>query len=62
MQLYLAAHTFHAYNTVVMHRQQEKSNHQIHHGVITKNKTTQQEGQDNNDAQTHKEQKGARQC
>jgi hypothetical protein len=28
-----------AYNTTVTHRQQEKSNHQIHHGETTNDKT-----------------------
>ncbi len=32
--------TVRAYNTVVTHRQKEKSNHQIHHGEILNDKTT----------------------
>ena len=38
--LYHAARTVRAYNTVVTHRQYKKSNHQIHHGEITNDKTT----------------------
>ena len=37
---YHAARPVHAYNTVLTHQQQEKSNHQIHHGEITNDKTT----------------------